>query len=337
MATRLGAAVTLDPAGHVTADGSGRSFVYNQAGQLYQVLKNNVLYATYSYNYQGQRTRKVTTASAPQGAQTILYQYDPQGHLLAELTGTGAPLRTYVWRDDTPLAQIEYVPARKVLYYEVDHLATPRAALDETGKVVWRWESDAFGTTAPNEDPDGDGIKTTVNLRFPGQYYDAESGLHYNYFRDYDPGTGRYVTSDPVSVGEHATRMSMWLQPVKLPQLIVQPDIGNATSFETHDISWLAQPSGFAATPLELNQYVYIANNPLRWTDSTGESIEGFGGFGGSPMSGGPQCGNDKNKNCAALRDNIINQTCKSIRNGKARMACFAAAWATYLACLAED
>ncbi|RMK76117.1 hypothetical protein IPC84_28670, partial [Pseudomonas aeruginosa] len=39
---------------------------------------------------------------------------------------------------------------------------------------------------------------TQVNLRFPGQYYDAESGLHYNYFRDYDPETGRYVESDPI-------------------------------------------------------------------------------------------------------------------------------------------
>ena len=39
---------------------------------------------------------------------------------------------------------------------------------------------------------------TRVNLRFPGQYYDAESGLHYNYFRDYDPETGRYVESDPM-------------------------------------------------------------------------------------------------------------------------------------------
>lgn len=41
----------------------------------------------------------------------------------------------------------------------------------------------------------------TLNLRFPGQYYDAESGLHYNYFRDYDPRTGRYVQRDPIGLG----------------------------------------------------------------------------------------------------------------------------------------
>ena len=200
MATRLGASVSYDPAGNITADGSGRTFSYNQAGRLYQVFKGGMLYATYYYNYLGQRTRKVTTASAPQGAQTLLYQYDPQGHLIVEFSGTGAPIRSYVWRDDTPIAQIDYQPSRRILYFETDHLNTPRAAMDATGKVVWRWESDAFGTTLANEDPSGSAVKTTVNLRFPGQYYDQESGLNYNYFRDYDPTTGRYVQSDPIGL-----------------------------------------------------------------------------------------------------------------------------------------
>ena len=66
--------------------------------------------------------------------------------------------------------------------------------------MVWSWQSDAFGSTAANEDPDGDGVNQVVDLRFAGQYYDSETQLHYNYFRYYDPGTGRYVTSDPIGL-----------------------------------------------------------------------------------------------------------------------------------------
>jgi RHS repeat-associated protein len=66
--------------------------------------------------------------------------------------------------------------------------------------IVWRWDSDPFGAAAPDEDPDGDANRFEFNLRFPGQYYDRETNLHYNYFRDYDPQTGRYVQSDPIGL-----------------------------------------------------------------------------------------------------------------------------------------
>ena len=65
---------------------------------------------------------------------------------------------------------------------------------------MWRWEGEPFGTTSPEEDPDGDGTTLILNLRLPGQYYDNETGLHYNYFRYYDPQTGRYITSDPIGL-----------------------------------------------------------------------------------------------------------------------------------------
>jgi len=59
---------------------------------------------------------------------------------------------------------------------------------------------DAFGAGAPETDPDGDSLDFTFNLRFPGQYYDQETALHYNYFRYYDPQTGRYITSNPIGL-----------------------------------------------------------------------------------------------------------------------------------------
>lgn len=72
--------------------------------------------------------------------------------------------------------------------------------------MVWRWDSDPFGASEP--DPDGDAIDHVVLLRFPGQYADAESGRYYNYFRDYDPGTGRYAEPDPSGLYGGSNRFS---------------------------------------------------------------------------------------------------------------------------------
>ena len=57
-----------------------------------------------------------------------------------------------------------------------------------------------FGETPSDEDPDQDGTKLSYNLRFPGQYYNQETGMHYNFNRDYNPVTGRYIQSDPIGL-----------------------------------------------------------------------------------------------------------------------------------------
>lgn len=81
-----------------------------------------------------------------------------------------------------------------------DHIGIPRRVTDQAQTIVWSWHSRPFGNSPPNEDPDGDLKNFTLNLRFPGQYYDAETKLHYNYFRTYDPETGRYLESDPIGL-----------------------------------------------------------------------------------------------------------------------------------------
>jgi RHS repeat-associated protein len=89
-----------------------------------------------------------------------------------------------------------------VFYVHTDHLNTPRRISRPSDNViVWRWDSDPFGTSAATEDPDGDSNLFAYHLRFPGQYFDAESGVHYNYYRDgYDPAVGRYTQSDPIGL-----------------------------------------------------------------------------------------------------------------------------------------
>ena len=204
IATLNGGAVTVDAAGQITNDGLN-TYTWDAAGRLKTVSRDGQLRATYHYDHRHRRTRKVTTAAAPQGAQSIRYQYDDRDRLMAETTDTGVPLRSYVRADDRLVAIAEHVAQGgvyqiRMLYLELDHLGTPRQARREGGTVVWRWESDGYGTIPADEDPDGDGQKTSVYLRFPGQYYDEESGLHYNWHRYYVPRLGRYLSSDPIGV-----------------------------------------------------------------------------------------------------------------------------------------
>jgi RHS repeat-associated protein len=91
--------------------------------------------------------------------------------------------------------------AQQLLYIHTDHLNTPRLVTDGSGTPVWRWDQvEPFGDNLPNEDPDGNGTPGHMPLRFPGQYFDKETNLAYNYYRDYDPAIGRYVQSDPIGL-----------------------------------------------------------------------------------------------------------------------------------------
>jgi len=73
-----------------------------------------------------------------------------------------------------------------------------RLTQEEEAKVLWEWESKPFGESPTNEDVDQDNTKFSLNLRFPGQYFDSETQTHYNINRDYNPVTGRYIQSDPI-------------------------------------------------------------------------------------------------------------------------------------------
>ncbi len=86
-------------------------------------------------------------------------------------------------------------------YIHADHLNTPRVIVNTANTIVWRWENThAFGANLPDEDPDGNAQLFEYNPRFLGQYFDKETNLHYNYFRYYEPETGRYISPDPIGL-----------------------------------------------------------------------------------------------------------------------------------------
>jgi RHS repeat-associated protein len=90
-----------------------------------------------------------------------------------------------------------------VYYIHSDHLDTPRVVTNAQNQVIWQNPplSEPFGSGAPDEDPDGDATPFTLNLRFPGQYFNQEINAHYNYYRDhYFPSLGRYGQSDPIGL-----------------------------------------------------------------------------------------------------------------------------------------
>ncbi|MBK6583936.1 MAG: RHS repeat-associated core domain-containing protein [Gammaproteobacteria bacterium] len=204
-----------DAAGNLTqelrSDGSTRSYAYNALGRLSAVTRTvggsgAMPVASYYHNALGQRVAKYVAASG----QWTYYVYDLDGKLLLEQPGNSTAHRDYVYLDALPLALID-VPvnpatqATKAYAIHTDHLGTPMRLTDTTGTVVWALDSTPFDAIhgafgLPNEDVDLNGISITYNARFPGQYFDAETGLNYNYFRDYDPGTGRYIESDPIGL-----------------------------------------------------------------------------------------------------------------------------------------
>ncbi|MFC4160758.1 RHS repeat-associated core domain-containing protein [Chitinimonas lacunae] len=180
---------TYTATGHLQSDGT-RTFEYDGAERLVKVTTNGKTYQ-YSHNAWGERLVKTG----------VRFVYDEQGHLLGEYKTDGSLIQETVWLGDLPIATIQpdaKSPSKTRVYYvHPDHLGTPRAVSDPvSNKAVWRWESDGFGNSTPDEDPDQDKKELVYNLRFPGQYFDQETGLNYNFFRDYEPITGRYVQSD---------------------------------------------------------------------------------------------------------------------------------------------
>lgn len=185
-----------DAAGNTLTDtGIGYTSTYGLDNRLTRLTRAGTT-THYAYDAMGQRLRKTTGSAMAQH-----FVYLPDGQLLGEYSGT-TPVYEYVWLGDLLLAVLagpSSSGAPQVFHVHSDHLNTPRVLIDQAAQTRWRWVGEPFGSHAAEPAPAG--LPPVVfNLRFPGQYFDLESGLHYNYFRDYDAGTGRYVQSDPIGL-----------------------------------------------------------------------------------------------------------------------------------------
>lgn len=188
-----------DATGNQIDDGRVQ-YQYDARDRLVQATVNGQSWR-YAYDPLGRRSSK----TGPDGTVTY-YVYAEAGRLLGEYDANGVALKEYLWLGSLPLA---VVSQGTVYPIHADPLGTPRAVTDVASrKVIWRWkQEEPFGANPAEEDPDNNGSSFSFNLRFPGQYRDAESGRFYNTFRDYDPASGRYVQSDPIGLaaGQNST------------------------------------------------------------------------------------------------------------------------------------
>lgn len=174
-----------DDNGNAVADNQ-RQYIYNQNQRLIRATEGMNTLGEYVYNGNGQRVKKTA------GGATTYFIYDKWGNLIEEADGTNAPTADYIYMGSTPVARIDLQPTEALYFYHTDHLVTPMLMTDEAGNNVWEAEYLPFGEVHSLTGA------ITNNLRFPGQYYDAETGNHYNNFRDYKPEIGRYVQRDPI-------------------------------------------------------------------------------------------------------------------------------------------
>ena len=197
---------SYDAAGNLTGDGTV-TYTYSDRGRLAKVSIGS-RDVNYLYNGWGQRVSKSSNSGINTGGNH--YVYDEAGHLLGEYDWKGQPLEETVYLGDQPVAVLTQTvtgtaPSTtttvNVHYVYADHLNAPRVIVRASdNQMVWRWDdADPYGVQRPNENPSGAGT-FTYNPRFPGQVFDQETGLFYNMNRDYDPGTGRYIESDPIGL-----------------------------------------------------------------------------------------------------------------------------------------
>ncbi|MET1080943.1 MAG: RHS repeat-associated core domain-containing protein [Pseudomonas sp.] len=172
-------------------------YQYDSRERLVEVRKNGELLVRYAYNPLGQRISK----NLAQSNQVIYYLYSEEG-LVAEYDQQGNLKQEYAYDPTKPwMSQPLFTRAKRsdtvkwaVSYFGTSHLGAPDVAFEKSGEVTWRAKTQVFGNAVLSS-----GVIDN-ELRFPGQYFDEETGLHYNFLRDYDAVLGRYIQADPIGM-----------------------------------------------------------------------------------------------------------------------------------------
>ena len=177
------ATFTYDANGNLAAAGS-RQYQYNENNRLVRVTDGIVL-GDYSYDALQYRVTK-------ESAGTIsIFHYGLWGELIEETHTDGSVIAGYSYLNGEPLAKFD---GDTVLHIHTDHLGSPSMMTDASAASVWSIAVQPFGGSTVISGTE------SLNLRFPGHYYDEEIDIHYNINRYYDPVVGRYTRGDPLGL-----------------------------------------------------------------------------------------------------------------------------------------
>ncbi|MFN4043859.1 RHS repeat-associated core domain-containing protein [Limnobacter sp.] len=194
---------------------------YNAQNQLVEVNVAGVI-TRYAYDALGRRISKTSEHGAQQSTISTTTFYWNGDVLLGEINegvsntssdGSTKPSRTYLFEpfNFKPLALVQH---RQVYHYHTDHIGTPREITNAKAEVVWSSTFKTYGALALAHVNEVDNP-----LRFQGQYYDEETGLHYNRHRYYDPNSGQFTTQDPIGLlggmnaYQYAPNPMTWVDP----------------------------------------------------------------------------------------------------------------------------
>ncbi|WP_405448597.1 DUF6531 domain-containing protein [Streptomyces achromogenes] len=224
------------------------SYRYDAAGRLIQRTKKRLSRKADVWRYTWDAEGRLTSCTTPDGA-IWRYRYDPLGRRtakcrlgedgtsvveevrftwdgtrLAEQTDTRSGVTlTWEYEGYRPLTQYERKPVSQEEFDSrffaivTDLIGTPTEMVSEDGDIAWHTRASAWGTTAVNAD-----ATTYTPLRYPGQYADPETGLHFSYFRHYDPETARFVSPDPLGLApapnpvSYVPNAQSWIDPLGL-------------------------------------------------------------------------------------------------------------------------
>lgn len=172
----------------------------------------------------------------------------------------------------------------RMAFVHTDALGTPIAVTNaptsasQLAKVVWKASYEPFGKADPIEDPDGDTVTFSLAVRFPGQYEDAETGSHYNFFRTFDPSTGRYLEADLIdpprseqrTLGRVAEVPTQGIADQMLDALLpYRLRWAGRVDPRTGQVSELGLPASAIAST---SGYAYAGSDPIGWIDPLGDS-----------------------------------------------------------------